>query len=123
MGYTLTVTDTFSAAHALRGYRGKCESLHGHNWIVKASFSGNKLNSIGMVEDFTILKAALSKTLSQFDHTYLNETPSFKKVNPTAEHLAHTIWTLLYKKFAKAHFSVKNVEVWESDRSSAIYEP
>jgi 6-pyruvoyltetrahydropterin/6-carboxytetrahydropterin synthase len=35
--YTLTVRSTFAAAHLLREYRGNCERLHGHNWLVEAT--------------------------------------------------------------------------------------
>lgn len=33
--YELMVETTFSAAHQLRGYKGKCENLHGHTWRVQ----------------------------------------------------------------------------------------
>ena len=35
MNYKLSVFKYFSSAHALRGYKGKCENLHGHNWKVR----------------------------------------------------------------------------------------
>ena len=33
--FELMVDTTFAAAHQLRGYKGKCEQLHGHNWKVQ----------------------------------------------------------------------------------------
>jgi 6-pyruvoyltetrahydropterin/6-carboxytetrahydropterin synthase len=29
--FEVSVEETFAAGHALRGYRGKCENVHGHN--------------------------------------------------------------------------------------------
>jgi 6-pyruvoyltetrahydropterin/6-carboxytetrahydropterin synthase len=33
---------TFSSAHALRGYRGKCENTHGHNYRVEVYVRGKE---------------------------------------------------------------------------------
>lgn len=33
--YELMVESTFDSAHALRGYEGPCENLHGHTWKVQ----------------------------------------------------------------------------------------
>ena len=45
--YTISVEKHFDAAHALRGYKGKCETLHGHRFRVVAKISATKLNDIG----------------------------------------------------------------------------
>ena len=34
----------FSAAHHLLNYNGKCENMHGHNWLVEAFVSGTELD-------------------------------------------------------------------------------
>jgi len=33
--YKLRIITDFDAAHQLRGYKGKCENIHGHNWKVE----------------------------------------------------------------------------------------
>ena len=33
--YTLRVEGAFEAAHRVVDYPGKCDRLHGHNWIVE----------------------------------------------------------------------------------------
>ena len=48
--YELMVEETFDAAHALRGYEGPCENLHGHTWKVQVFLEGDKLNNIGLLE-------------------------------------------------------------------------
>ena len=38
--FEVTVEETFAAGHALRGYRGKCENVHGHNYRVQLTMEG-----------------------------------------------------------------------------------
>ena len=86
--FRLQIEDSFAAAHQLRGYRGKCENLHGHNWRVRILVSVERLDGIGMLVDFGELKTILRRGLASLDHAFLNETPPFEKVNPTSENLA-----------------------------------
>ncbi|MCX5781943.1 MAG: 6-carboxytetrahydropterin synthase QueD [Elusimicrobia bacterium] len=118
MNYKASVTKSFSAAHALNKYKGKCENLHGHNWKVKVSLSSNKLDKTGMVMDFTDIKAVLKSILSRLDHKYLNKVPPFDKINPTAENIAEYIFEKLIKSI-KLPIKINEVEVWESETSSA----
>lgn len=118
MKYKVSVIRGFSAAHALRGYKGKCERLHGHNWKVKAVLAGNKLNKTGMLVDFTEIRAMLDAVIASLDHSYLDETAPFDKINPTAENIAAYIYGELAKKMPEGA-KVSEIEVWESDNSSA----
>lgn len=118
MNYTVCVTRTFSAAHALRGYQGRCERLHGHNWKIRVALSSKKLDRIGMVVDFTEIRSQLDGVLASLDHRFLNEVPPFTKVNPTAENIAAHIFNQM-KKIMPKGVNVAEVEVWESETSSA----
>ncbi|MCL2485510.1 MAG: 6-carboxytetrahydropterin synthase QueD [Endomicrobia bacterium] len=118
MKYTLSVVKGFASAHCLREYKGKCENVHGHNWKVRTAFCGSELDKTGMLMDFTDIKAHLDKIMVYLDHKLLNETPPFDKINPTAENIAFFIFNEL-KKFETATAKVCEVEVWESDTSSA----
>ena len=113
----------FDAAHALRGYQGKCERLHGHRFKVVASVNGKKLNEIGLAYDFTLLKKHLGDILAKYDHTNLNEEAPFNRINPSSENIAATIYRKLKKKLAGAPVSLTCVEVWESPQSRATYRP
>jgi len=125
MKYTISVEKTFSAAHALRGYRGRCERLHGHNWKVRVSLTGRRLNSTGMLMDFTEIKKLLDNVLEGLDHRFLNEVAPFTTVNPTAEHIAASICTRLQRETVslKPPVKVESVQVWESETSSATVRP
>lgn len=115
--YEIKVKMSFSAAHNLRNYRGKCERLHGHNWIVEAVFAYRALGRDGMALDFKEAKSLLRDAIDELDHSYLNELPAFKKVNPTSENAAR----LIYKKIRRRSGNINSVAVWENDSSCATY--
>jgi 6-pyruvoyltetrahydropterin/6-carboxytetrahydropterin synthase len=121
--YEISVEMDFDAAHALRGYQGKCERLHGHRFKVVASVNGKKLNEIGLAYDFTLLKQHLGDILVKYDHTNLNEEAPFNRINPSSENIAATIYRKLNKKLADAPVSLTCIEVWESPQSRATYRP
>jgi 6-pyruvoyltetrahydropterin/6-carboxytetrahydropterin synthase len=115
--FELMVEDTFDAAHALRGYEGACENLHGHTWKVQVFLRGHKLNKLGLLEDFKNIKLRLAQTLKAYDHKLINDTPPFDKKNPTSEHLAETIYQLLKRNYR----NLSKVTVWESATTNASY--
>lgn len=121
--YELTVRAEFEAAHIIKNYPGKCARLHGHNWIVEAQVIGDKLNELGILIDFKILKDELKKVLDEFDHQYLNELEIFSDKNPTAENLAKIIFEKFSanKIFTDAKLSA--IKVYESPKSCVTYRP
>ncbi|MDD4874097.1 MAG: 6-carboxytetrahydropterin synthase QueD [Dehalococcoidales bacterium] len=119
--YKLSVKQHFDAAHALRGYRGKCENLHGHRFQVKAKVSASQLDDIGLAFDFTELKRLLNSILERFDHTNLNETPPFDNINPSSENIARTVYEALKIELKDAPVKLTGVKVWESPESAVEY--
>jgi 6-pyruvoyltetrahydropterin/6-carboxytetrahydropterin synthase len=116
--YSIRIEGNFSSAHNLRGYKGKCEELHGHNWKVEVVVSNDLLDKTGMLLDFKYLKKKLNSILDKLDHRYLNSLESFKKVNPTSENIARFIFDNLKTKIP----GLKSVTVWENSSCSATYE-
>ena len=121
--FEISIKDYFSGAHNLRNYHGKCEHLHGHNWLVEVYIRGAQLDRAGMLVDFKILKQSLHAIFELLDHKYLNQTVFFKKNNPSAENIARFIYEELTKKLKRKAVKVSRVKVWESDNSCAIYYP
>jgi 6-pyruvoyltetrahydropterin/6-carboxytetrahydropterin synthase len=121
--YQISVELDFDAAHALRGYKGKCEALHGHRFVVVVKIKASKLNDIGIAYDFADLKKHANEIIDRFDHSYLNEIPPFDKINPSSENIAYTIYNELKPKLAGSAVSLSVVEVWESPQSGATYSP
>ena len=122
--FEVTVEDTFAAGHALRGYRGKCENPHGHNYKVRVTLEGEKLDDIGLLYDFKDLKVAMGDIIDRLDHQFLNDIDPFQKLNPSAENLARYFYQTTNSKLRSAtdgRVRVKNVTVWETDTTTATY--
>jgi 6-pyruvoyltetrahydropterin/6-carboxytetrahydropterin synthase len=121
--FEVSVDASFAAAHSLRGYQGKCENLHGHNYKVRLAVTGEKLDQIGLLQDFTLLKGVLRAVLGKLDHQNLNQLPPFEKVNPSAENLARFIHDESAKQLAGklGDASLASVTVWETETASATY--
>ena len=123
--YVLTVEDTFASAHQLRGYKGKCENIHGHNWKVVLSVKGRKLNDIGLLIDFNDMKTILKKITGYLDHKNINEISPFDTLNPSSELIAEFICNETAKELKKFgnDIEVESVTVWESGTSRCTFYP
>jgi 6-pyruvoyltetrahydropterin/6-carboxytetrahydropterin synthase len=121
--FELSIEDSFSAAHRLRDYQGKCENLHGHNWKVQVTVLGENLEKNGLLVDFGVLRKKLKQVLDILDHTNLNSVAFFKKKNPTSENISVFIYQKLIPEFKTESFEIKKVTVWENERQSASYIP
>ena len=120
--FKLSVIQNFCAAHFLRGYKGKCQNLHGHNWKVEIILKSDKLNDIGMVKDFKEIKNKLKNVVEQFDHTCLNNHEVFKegRLNPTCEYIALQIHLEFFRDPEYLDI-LSSVKVWENENSYVEY--
>ena len=70
----LTKQFTFDMAHALTGYDGKCQNIHGHTYHLFVTIEGTPIDDPtspknGMVTDFGDLKRIVNQVIvDQFDH-------------------------------------------------------
>ncbi len=122
--FEVSVEDDFAAGHYLRGYRGKCEKPHGHNYKVRITLEGEKLDNIGLLLDFRELKAAMNDVIDRLDHQMVNEIEPFTTVNPTAENMAKYFYDELNTSLGKTtdgRVRVKLVKLWETDTTTATY--
>ena len=64
-----------STAHFLRGHKGKCAFLHGHNYgftcKIVVDSPVNVLNSLGMLVDFALLDDFFEQFIKPYDHAVL----------------------------------------------------
>jgi 6-pyruvoyltetrahydropterin/6-carboxytetrahydropterin synthase len=121
--YTLRVESDFAAAHFLSHYHGKCEKLHGHNYLVRLFLKGESLDSGGMLADFGRVKDVLHDVLAVLDHGNLNDIEIFGN-DPSAERIAHYIFDEAFKSFPSAGLDPEllyAVDVFETPRSMARY--
>ena len=122
--YYSAITATFSSAHALRNYCGKCERLHGHNWRVRIHARASTLNRLGMVIDFADLQRVVAEVCARFDHRNVNEVAPFDELNTTAENLARFFYEEAGRRIGEMESGrvlVSRVEVWENEGSLAVY--
>lgn len=118
--YRISKDFTFSAAHAIRGHTRGCQNLHGHNYRVRIELAAATLDALGMVLDFSDLKAMAADVLSPFDHHVINEVAPFVERNTTAELLAEYVFEEMAQRLPE-RVVVTRVEVWENDASRAIF--
>ena len=107
----------WDAAHKLcLPYESKCNSIHGHTYKVEIEMEG-KLNAQGMVMDFKDLKKWVESV--SFDHSFLNDIPDFKELNPTAELLVKYLHKELTLKMEGKGPTISRIRVWETPNSYA----
>jgi 6-pyruvoyltetrahydropterin/6-carboxytetrahydropterin synthase len=123
--FEVSVEETFAAGHALRGYQGKCENLHGHNYRVRVTLEGAKLDSTGLLYDFVHLKQVIQGIIRTLDHKYLNECAPFDVLNPSAENISKYIYDETSKQLRQAADGarISSITVWETDTTFATYRP
>jgi 6-pyruvoyltetrahydropterin/6-carboxytetrahydropterin synthase len=140
MLYTATRIERFSAGHRLLGHEGHCAYLHGHNYRAEIYARAAKVDEVGRVIDFSVLKEVIGAWIQQhLDHSFLvyaedhdaiaalrmvRGQPIFTmSANPTAENIAALILdranTLLGKY---ERIEVFKVLLWETDNCFATAE-
>ena len=122
MSITCTRKIHFDAAHRVMQHESKCKMLHGHRYVVEASFSAPELDKLGRVIDFGAIYEILGKWINEnFDHNVIlwekdralgeaisSETGQqiyYLPYNPTAENIAH----YLFSKICPELFKEQNV--------------
>lgn len=121
--FQVSVEETFSAGHALRGYKGKCENVHGHNYRIQITLEGPELDNIGLLVDFTHIKKVTRELIARLDHQFINDLEPFTTVNPSAENMAKYFFEELSQqlKGIPPGAMVKDVVIWETDTARARY--
>lgn len=123
--FEISAEQTFAAGHALRGYKGKCENVHGHNYRVRVTLEGERLNPIGLLYDFVDLKRLMKDIIEYWDHRFINDLPPFDVINPTAENMAKWFFEQVRQRLdaapAEVPVRVTEVVVWETDANIARY--
>jgi 6-pyruvoyltetrahydropterin/6-carboxytetrahydropterin synthase len=118
--YKISVRSTFSASHELKGYRGDCARIHGHNWGVTVVVSVRDVDELGMGIDFRVLRECLDKIVKELDHSHLNDLEAFREINPTAEYIAKYLYRWMISELPDGT-RIEEVRVEETDQDWASY--
>lgn len=117
--YKISKQFSFSAAHMLHGLPEghPCSRMHGHNYVVTVHLRSEKLNDTGFVKDYNELRVVKDYIDKQLDHRNLNDIMS--PLNSSAENLAKMLFDVFKPEIPELYA----VEVSETPKTSAIYEP
>jgi len=120
--FMVSVQAHYDSAHFLRNYKGKCENLHGHRYVVELALATKELDAAGIAFDFVDVKRHLRELADRLDHTNLNDLPPFDTLEPSAENQAKYFYDemrrLLPPPMADA---IVYAKVWETPTQWAQY--
>ena len=122
----------FDSAHRLINHESKCRMLHGHRYVVEASFCAKKLDDVGRVIDFGVIREVLGSWIDEhFDHNTILSIADKKlgeeiskntqqKIyylpdNPTAENIAkHLLEEICPKIFSNFEAECVAIKLYET---------
>lgn len=120
--FTVSVQAHYDSAHFLRNYRGKCERLHGHRYIVEVALTADDVDESGIAFDFVHVKQHLRELANRLDHRNINDLPPFTEIEPSAENQARYFYHELKKRLPPGQEeAVLYVRVWETPTQWAQY--
>ena len=120
--YVVSVQAHYDSAHFLRNYKGKCEKLHGHRYVVEVALMSDELNAAGLAFDFVDVKRHTRELADWLDHENINELPPFDEVEPSAENQARFFFDELKQRLPpKMAAALLYTKVWETPTQFALY--
>jgi 6-pyruvoyltetrahydropterin/6-carboxytetrahydropterin synthase len=119
--YEVAYETTFCATHTLLDQGRPIEPLHGHDWRVEVVASGDRLDSIGVVLDFEVLKKVVRTVAERFHYKDVTSDPAFRGASPSAEAVAHVFFDEVRKGLGAEGALLRRVRVWEAPGCSAVY--
>lgn len=130
--YEVSIQLHFIADHALL-VRGTREAVHRHDWGVVVEVMGSALDEDGLLVDFHVLEGLVDSIIARFSGGYLNSTPPFDQINPTAERVAEYIGRCVVDGLGAGHgdggidggggVRLRAVRVTEAPGCVATYRP
>ena len=120
--FTVSVQAHYDAAHFLKNYKGKCERLHGHRYVVEVAVQTPDLDDAGIAIDFVILKGHLREMAEILDHRNLNDLDEFAALETSAENQARWFFDGLMERLPSSiSEGLLYARVWETPTQWAQY--
>lgn len=120
--FMVSVQAHYDSAHFLRHYKGKCERLHGHRYVVELALATDELDKSGIAFDFVDIKRNLRELADYLDHNNLNDLPPFDELEPSAENQAKYFYDEMKRRLpARMAEAIVYVRVWETPTQWAQY--
>lgn len=138
---TCTRRIQFCAGHRVYNHESKCRNLHGHNYVAFFDAAAPKLDGIGRVVDFSVLKERIGGWIDEkWDHGFLlweedsdaiaavsgmvGQKLYFMPSNPTAENMAHHLLVDICPTLLEGTgVTITGVRIWETENCYADARP
>ncbi len=131
MGLELTKIFHFDMAHRLSFHEGKCRNLHGHSYRLEVTLGGEP-DANGMIIDFNEMKRIVNReVIDILDHAtviYENDLLLMKSFPRELHHVvfpyeatAENLCRWIYERLTNAGLHIKQVTVWETADSKAVF--
>jgi 6-pyruvoyltetrahydropterin/6-carboxytetrahydropterin synthase len=122
----------FDAAHRIKNHESKCKMLHGHRYVLEASFEAPQLDSLGRVIDFGVIKEILGAWIDEnFDHNTIlsqddvelgqkieeatGQRVFYLKNHPTAENIGIYLYEEICPKLFSCHeIKCTKIKIYET---------
>jgi len=131
----------FCSGHRVLNHESKCANLHGHNYVAWVYAECPRLDSLGRVIDFSVLKEKVGGWIDRnWDHTTIlfkedkelmfcatamaKNKPVFEAdFNPTAENMAEFLLKdVCPVVLIDTEVRVTKVELWETENCKVVVE-
>jgi 6-pyruvoyltetrahydropterin/6-carboxytetrahydropterin synthase len=127
----------FSAGHRVWGHENECANVHGHNYVVYVHATADKLDDVGRVIDFRVLKQKIGGWIDEhWDHGFIchrddrEVRDALRRIecqklflldqNPTAENLAlYLLHVVAPRELDGTGVRVVRVALWETENCCA----
>jgi 6-pyruvoyltetrahydropterin/6-carboxytetrahydropterin synthase len=120
--FIVSVQAHYDSAHFLRNYKGKCERLHGHRYVVELTLATEVLDRAGIAFDFVEVKKHLRELADHLDHENLNDLPPFDTLEPSAENQAKYFYDEMKRRLpTEMADALVYARVWETPTQWAQY--
>lgn len=129
---TCTRKVEFDAAHRVMNHESKCKMLHGHRYVVEATFAATGLDDLGRVIDFGVIKERLNGWIDEnWDHNtilwekdralgdviskQISQKIFYLPTNPTAENMAQYLLEVVCRElFPEPNVKCTRIRLYET---------
>jgi len=128
----ITRRERFSSAHKLQNTNlseednekvfGKCNGLHGHNYELFVTISGDIKPHSGFIVDLKDLKKIIQeKVIYKLDHNYINDVDFMQNKISTTENLCIQIWNELKEPIELLGAKIYKIKITETENNYFEY--